>query len=73
MKNHQQGVILGAKPFMKQERELTTEQKSVLEKAGETCGFSWRIRTIPRENTAEASRKEWVRLIVAAAKTSNRR
>jgi hypothetical protein len=28
---------------MQQERQLTTEQKSVLEKAGEVSGIGWRI------------------------------
>jgi len=70
--NHHKGIILATQPHMQRELPLTPSQQAALEGASQESGFTWRIRTVPRKNTAEASRKEWIRLIVAAAKTNRR-
>jgi hypothetical protein len=69
------GTIVGVRPHMQQERQLTAEQAAALEQASEQSGFSWQIRTAkaPAETSPQAQRQAWTRLIVAAAKASKRR
>jgi hypothetical protein len=73
--NRHHGTIVGVRPHMQQERTLTPAQQAVLEQASAESGFSYQIRIekAPRESSANAQRREWSRLIVAAAKASNKR